>query len=361
MLKQLLLSTLAAVFPAGAPASETLLVSNGGAGTVDVIDLGAGARELTLRLEGGPGAMAISPDGTTAIVAMPGQLAAGHSIGVIDVVHQSLIRTIRLEGPGPEVGSGTMTFWRPRGVAFLPDGQTVVVSSEGTGLVAIVHLGRGQVLGSARSGGELPQDIVVSRDGRFAFVANRGTGNVGVINLSRRRLTETIDVGGDPGAMTLSPDKSTLWVANRGTNSISVIDVAERSVQVEFPCGSYPQDLEFTPDGKFLLCANLSPGSISVFDVASLKAIAEIDMPRISQKVADRRPAPKGLLVRRSSMPVAIQVSSDGALAWVALQRLDEVVEVSLDSGEIQRRFSVGSEPTRLIRATMPAPPVQSK
>lgn len=361
MLKHLLLSTLAGMSPGESPALESLLVSNGATGTVDVVDLQAGERELTLRLDGGPGCMAISPDGKTAVVAMPGAKSAGHSIGVVDLVHQSLIRTIRLEGPGPEVGSGTMTFWRPRGIAFLPDGQTVVVSSEGTGLVAIVHLGRAQVLGSARSGGELPQDIVVSADGRYAMVTNRGSGNVGVINLSRRRLSETIDVGGDPGAATLSPDKRTLWVANRGTNSISVIDMAERSVRVEFPCGSYPQDLEFTPDGQFLLCANLAPGSISVFDVGSLKAISEIAMPRISQAVANRRPAPPGLIVRRSSMPNSIEVSENGSLAWVALQRLDEVVEISLRSGKILRRFQVGAEPTKLIRASMPAPPVQSK
>ena len=362
MLDQLFLSTLLSAQLGALPPSESLLVSNLAAGTIDFVDVELGERRLTIRLEGGPGQIAVAPDGLAAVVTIPGDEAVGDSIGIIDLVHQSLTRTIELKGPGPEVASGEMTFWRPRSATFVPTGEMVLVASEATGTVVFISLDEARVVGSAYSGGEKPQEIVISADGRFALVSNQGSGTVGVINLARRRLEQTIEVGGDPGALALSPDRSKLWVANRGTNSISVIDMATSMVEVEFPCGSYPVDLTFTPDGAHVLCANLSPGSISVFDTASQKATAEIIMPIATADLIEARPAPDGLLVRKSGMPIALEVSEDGQFAWVVMWRLDEIVEVSIAEAKISRRIPAGVGPTQLVGLRLPSGPrVQSK
>lgn len=361
MLKLLLLTTLFISDPGPRSDPEILLVASTKANTVTLLDAAEGTHQLTLRLGGGPGDMAISPDGTLAVVAMPGHEVAGDSIGVIDLAHQSLLRTIKLEGPSPGLGEGTQAYWRPRGMAFLPDGDTVLVVSEIAGALLIVSLERAEIIAATSTGGSQPQQVVLSADGRFVFVSNKGSGTIGVINLSRRRLEKTIDVGGGPSAMALSPDNQELWVANSGSNSISLVQVESQSVLVEFPCGSLPSALTFTPDGTHALCTNTASGNVSIFDVSTHKPVGEIELPKVSAEVAKQRPGPEGSRLGRSCMPTSLIIAPGGERAWVALQRLDAVAELDLSKWTVIRAIPVGAEPSKLVWSRRPSTQVQAK
>lgn len=361
MLNLFLLTTLFVSDAGPSPAAEILLVASTRANTVTLLDAAQGKQLLTLRLGGGPGDMAISPDGTLAVVAIPGHEVAGDSIGVIDLAHQSLLRTIELVGPSPGFGEGAQVYWRPRGVTFLPDGDTVLVVSETAGALLVVSLERAEIIAATSTGGNLPQQVVLSGDGRFAFVSNQGSGTIGVINLSRRRLEKTIDVGGGPGAMALSPNKQELWVANSGSNSISLIQVEQQSVLVEFPCGSLPSALQFTPDGTRALCTNTASGTISIFDVNTHKPVGEIELPSVSAEVAQQRPGPAGARVGLSCLPTALLMAPGGKRAWVALARMDAVAELDLTKWSVTRTFPVGVEPSKLVWSRRPSTQVQAK
>ncbi|MFT7676391.1 MAG: YVTN family beta-propeller protein [Planctomycetota bacterium] len=361
MLNLLFITTILLSDPGLGPASETLLVASTRSNTVTLLDAEEGEHQLTLRLGGGPGEMAISPDGSVAVVAIPGDEVAGDSIGVIDLAHQSLMRTIKLEGPSPGLGEGTQVFWRPRGVAFLPDGDTVLVVSETAGALLVISLERAEIIASTSTGGTLPQRVVLSPDGRFAFVSNQGSGTIGVINLSRRRLEKTIDVGGGPSAMALTPDEQQLWVANRESNSISLIQLESQSVLVEFPCGSQPSALTFTSDGAHALCTNMSSGNISIFDVSTHKPVGEIELPRVSAAVAEQRPGPKGARVGRSCLPTSLIIAPGSKRGWVAMKRLDAVAELNLSDWSVIRTFPVGAEPSKLVWSRKPSTQVQAK
>ena len=195
-------------------------VSTGQAGTHMIVIDAAGKRALTTNV-------------------------GGRSVSVIDLVRDSLVRTIdageRIEGvtinPGAtEVWTGANEakvvfvfnpatgervakiegFGMPYRMSITPDGATAIISDPGAERVHIVDakahrirqtLDMTTVLGL--SGDEAahpsPQGVILSRDGRFAFITLKALGKVAVINIATGAVIKTLTVGGGSDGVGYSP------------------------------------------------------------------------------------------------------------------------------------------------------------
>ena len=112
----------------------TLVVVNKGAANASIVDVRSGEVLATLPTGDGPHEVALSPDGTTAVITDYDGRSAGRSRTVVHVPSLRVIRTIVLGAHE-----------RPHGIAYLEDSEQVLVTSESTGSVVVVDVGSGEV------------------------------------------------------------------------------------------------------------------------------------------------------------------------------------------------------------------------
>src|ERR1035441_1265332 len=67
-----------------------------------------------------------------------------------------------------------------------------------------------------------PVSIDLAPDGSVAYVANSGSNTISVLNLKTRREIGQISTGGEPDSVRIAPDNKSLVVANQQGNSVSI-------------------------------------------------------------------------------------------------------------------------------------------
>jgi YVTN family beta-propeller protein len=67
--------------------------------------------------------------------------------------------------------------------------------------------------------------VRISPDGKHAYVSNFGDRSVSVIDTIAQCVTETIDVGGHPEALAVSPDGHRLYVGDYWSGIVTVFSV----------------------------------------------------------------------------------------------------------------------------------------
>ena len=96
----------------------------------------------------------------------------------------------------------------PRYVAITPDDKTAYVSNAVDGTVSMIDLSGSSpaVSGQTITVGTEPRGIAITPNGKYAFVANHTQGSVSVIRLASNEVINTVDVGGNPMAVSISND-----------------------------------------------------------------------------------------------------------------------------------------------------------
>ncbi|WP_088344405.1 MULTISPECIES: YncE family protein [Rhodomicrobium] len=172
---------------------------------VSVIDLKATPPAVTATLESGPGAagVAIHPSGNLALVANRNE----GTVSVFTIVGGALTA-------GPKIALGDAKSG-PSGISFTPDGKTALVTRDGDHKISVLTIDGGNVEASKRelSAGIRPYGVDISARGDVAAVANIGTGSgdadtVSLIDMkaSPPRVVETFTVGQTPEGLKMSPD-----------------------------------------------------------------------------------------------------------------------------------------------------------
>jgi YVTN family beta-propeller protein len=180
---------------------EYAYVTNGGSGTVTVLDVVDVRLDRELAVGQNPVAVAASP--------------ARNEVYVVN--------------SGPEGGQGSVS----------------VINAENNTVAATIQVHR------------QPVSIELDPTGDLAYVANSGSNTVSVLNLKARREIAVIGAGEEPVAARLSPDGKTLVVANRRGNSISIVDPATRRMRAVFEGCPGANDAVILPDSSkaFVACA----------------------------------------------------------------------------------------------------------
>jgi YVTN family beta-propeller protein len=102
-----------------------------------------------------------------------------------------------------------------------------------------------------------PTAIEIDAAGTFAYIANSGSNTISEIDLESRREVTQIGSGEEPVSVRLSPDEKTLVVANRRGNSASIIDPATNRVRAVFEGCPGASDSVVLPDSSkaFVACS----------------------------------------------------------------------------------------------------------
>ncbi|MCP4200609.1 MAG: beta-propeller fold lactonase family protein [bacterium] len=326
----LLAAALTATASSGSLPAETLLVANKSDATVDLLDPVSGTKRATLPTGNAPHEIAVSPDGTTAVITNYGdRQKPGSSLTVVDIRRAEVLRTI---------GLGEHT--RPHGVVWLSD-ETVAVTTEGSRHLLIVEPSSGAIRQAVETGQNISHMVAVA--GSRAFVANIGSGTVTVIDLETGTKLSDIATGEGAEGIDVTPDGREVWVGNRGADTLSVIDPESLEILATVPCPGFPIRVRVTPDGSRVLVSAARSGEVVVFDRTERRELVRkaIDLSTVDgyeeRLFGDRFGA--------SPVPVGLVVSPNGDTAWVAATQADTVVVLGTEDLIVRGLLSAGREP----------------
>jgi YVTN family beta-propeller protein len=325
------------------PPPRTLVVLNKGGASAALVDMASRRVVGTVPTGTGPHEVTVSPDGRTAVVGNYGDRTPGSSLTVIDLPKRAVVRTIPLG-----------EYRRPHGIAWLPDGKRVAVTSETARAVVLVTVATGavQAIPTNQEGTHL---LVLSRDGRRLYTANIGSNSVSMLDLVRGTVARTVTTLPRPEAIDLSPDGRELWtapqVAQGAPGMITVLDAATLDSVAAFPSGGvYPNRLRFTPDGRLVLVSNAASGTVQLFDARTRAPVAAIPFPRDTAK-APADGGPLGGAMGASAVPLGILVTPDSRTAYVATAAHNEIAVVDIPGRRVVATLRTGQEPDGLAFA----------
>ena len=259
----------------------------------------------------GPHEAQVSPDGRTAVVTVYGAQTAGNQLAVIDLVRDTVVRTIDL---------GRYT--RPHGVLFLGGSSSrVAVTSEATNTVLIVDLGTGamQAIPTNARGSHM---VAVNAAGTRAWTANVADNNVSELDLTSGTFVRTYDVPARPEGITVTPDGEEVWVGSNETGAVTVISTVTGQVVHTLEGARFPYRLGASPDGARVAIVDGMGNHLIVADV-------------MSKRVTSRIPL---------ASPRGVSIADDNRTAWVTLGG-GQVVEVDMEAGAVLRTVTVQASP----------------
>jgi YVTN family beta-propeller protein len=296
---------------------EYAYVTNGGSGTVTVVDVVNVRLDRELAVGQNPVAVAASPTRNEVYV----------------------------------VNSGTAT----------GQGSVSVINAENNTVAATIPLHR------------LPVSIEVDPAGELAYVADSGSNAVSVVDLKARREIALIGAGEEPVFTRLSPDGKTLAIANRGGNSLSLADPASRKVRAVFEGCPGAQDVVILPDSTKAFAACAAGHQVMSVDLAHggqpdrLEALMDVGRgpvqlalkpdggelfacnslsDNISEVVTNTNDV--GGAYMMGDDPVRGLVSSDNSMLYVGNLHSQEVTVYAIDEGKRIGSIHVGDGPAAL-------------
>ncbi|HEX6588170.1 MAG TPA: hypothetical protein VF039_04030 [Longimicrobiales bacterium] len=292
------------------PSVVEVVVANQQSASATVIQ-GTERPALHLQVGNGPHEAAISPDGRSAVVTIYGAQQPGSQLAVIDLMRDSVVRTIELA-----------PYMRPHGVVFLGGSNTrVAVTSEATQNVVLVDLASGEIE-PVPTGARGSHMVAVNAAGTRGWTANVPEHTVTELDLVNRRTVRSIPVPTQPEGVAVTPDGSEVWVGSNATGAVTVISTESWSVIATLNETRFPYRLTASPDGRRMAIVDGMGGKLVIADVASHAVVGTIALPD----------------------PRGVAIAPDSRSAWVTLAG-GEVAEVDLTTFTELRRFAVQASP----------------
>lgn len=223
---------------------------------VSMIDLRDRVVVATFPLAFGVAAMAVSPDGK--------RVFAGHTAH--DRIDVTVIDTVAEREGTIKIGHGTAASLDA--LCVDPSGRHLYVATtdDRGSRLAIVDVEASRVARVVEVGSPI-RDIAYAGGAVYVLTSDRAVGGaVHVIDLSTNRVTGTVETGGAPTQLVMSPDHARAYVVDYDrvavlcTLSLEIVD----SVSVD----ARPSCVALGSDGSHLYVADYS-GAVSVFSVAS--------------------------------------------------------------------------------------------
>ncbi len=248
----------------------------------------------------------------------------------------------------------------PREVAVTPDGTTALVINLGTlalsgGTISFVDIATRAVTGSVGVG-QFPMSIAISANGQYAVTTNVLSNDVSVVHIPTRTLLANVPVTGtQPIHVQITPDstKAIVGVTNDAISSaFSVIDLATQTEVDTFPSGSqgtigfYPTPefaingtlhtyFALTPDGsRIVLPISATVGSrVAIYDIATGTETNSIPV---------------------GAAPRSIDVAADGSIAVIGHETgTGQVSVINLATNTLASTWPTGNTPqSQVIRLT---------
>ena len=224
----------------------TAYVTNGGDGSVSVIDVASATVRSTVTVGKSPAGVAVDPQRRVAYVVNNGD----NSVSVIDTASATVVDTIGVGGNPWDVAVDTDS-----GAAFVAnqdDGTLSVI--ENRAVVSTIKVGVNPIV---------PQ---VDTANHTLYVSNLGADTVSVVDTIIRAVVATIKVGDEPNGLALDPPNRAVYVTNRAAHTVSVIDTATNTVTATIPVGTKPVAVAVDSEGRTAYVSNIDSNSMSVID-----------------------------------------------------------------------------------------------
>jgi YVTN family beta-propeller protein len=164
-------------------------------------------------------------------------------------------------------------------IDFTADGRYLLVSCEFDGKVVKVDVPNEKVVGSITlDPGGMPQDVKLSPDGKLFYVADLAKDGVWIVDAERMRRVGFIPTGAGAHGLYVSRDSRYLYVSNRGAGSVSVISFATRKVvhRWRIPGGGSPDMGGVSADGKVLWLSGRYDGVVYAISTRNGRLLARI-------------------------------------------------------------------------------------
>jgi YVTN family beta-propeller protein len=250
--------------------------TNGAAGFVEAVALSGEPDEGDA-----PRTIAITPDGTTAVVANN----TSRNVAILDLT----TRTVRAY-----VDTGD----RPLGVAVTPDGTHAVVCNGDGDTVSIIDLATDLRVANLAVSGR-PSEVAISPDSQTAYVTSvSGTDRVHFIDLAGAASSVTGSlVSGQMGSigysygvisgLAVSPDGSVLAVCISFDDRLLLIDTASQTMIKKVIVGDFPIRVSFDASGQSAYVVNSFGDSVSVVDIQGAASSVIATIPGVEFPLVD--------------------------------------------------------------------------
>jgi len=299
----------------------TVVVVNQASDTVSLIDLATMEAYRHVGVVGGPHEVAISQDGTRAVVTNYRKRGVGpqKALSIVSLPDGNILKTIDLGD-----------FRAPHDVQWV-NGSQVVCTVEDNQALLLVNVESGEIERVFHTGNDGSHMLSLSSDQQRLYASNmQGGGSVTVFDFQSGEKITDIDTGNECEGVGVSPDGKWVWAGNRAEDTISIIDTGSLEVVKTLESPGFPYRVEFTPNGKYALVPHARSGSLVVGDVAD-------------QSIA--RQIPLGLTRVDEPSTAGVFPHPDNIHAFVTVRNDNSMLVVNLETGETLARVEVQSSP----------------
>ena len=148
-------------------------------------------------------------------------------LSVVSTDTNELVATIPLDGP------------YPRGIAVSPDSSTAYVAMMGETRLVQVDLESLTVTGSFEVGAG-PRHVVIAPEGDFLYVSLNAAGSVVKVDAATGAVVATVPTGAEARSLAISNDGTALYVVNYESNTMTALRASDLGVIEEIPTGVHP-------------------------------------------------------------------------------------------------------------------------
>ncbi|HKS07711.1 MAG TPA: hypothetical protein VJR92_15520 [Gemmatimonadaceae bacterium] len=300
----------------------TLVVTNKSPSTATIIDVATGRALATLPTGPGPHEIALSANGSTAVVTdYSGPPGTRKTLTVLDVPGMRVVRTIEL---GEYVS--------PHGIQFLPGDSLVVVTSEASSHVVIVHVADGAIRKAIPTQFRGSHMIGVTRDGARGYTGNMQAHTVSELDLRSGAFIKSFPVPNTPEAINVTPDGKEVWVGSNATGKVSVLDPATGTIVTAAEGVSWPYRVLFTPDVKTVVIPDMRNNEVRFLERATRRELSRIATP--------------------TAGPQGITITPDGKYIFLSMSQQARVAIIDVAKREIAGYLPAGETPDGVVYTT---------
>jgi YVTN family beta-propeller protein len=302
---------------AGFGADEAVIIVHKGGDSVGIYKTKDGAAVATIPVGKVPHELVLSADEKFAYITNYGVGSytsmdpGGNTISIVDLAKRAVVG---------EIGLGD--YRRPHGIERGASGKLYVTTDFPAALLVIDPVAR-KVLKAHKLEDTLPHMVAVTRDESKAFIGCSGSASVAMVNLADG-TSSSLEIGGVPMGLTLSPDERRVFATNRTGNAVAVIDAGTMKLRSMIPLPGQPVRLRISPDKRWLVVTNIVSGDAYAVDLLTLKPTYKIPIGRAAE---------------------GIEFDHKGAFFYVTAQGDNKIVKVSTDTWRPSSEIKTGERP----------------
>ena len=235
-------------------------------------------RDIPNSVIGPPSNIAITPDGTLALIANSLKIDTANPT---NWVPENFLHVLDLAATPAKVIGRVTTGRQPSGISITRDGSLALVANRAEGTVSVLAI-RGRDVTPLKTvsvclPAESGSDVAISPDGTLALVSAQKGGYLAVLKIDGENVTPTgqkISTYGQPYRVVITPDGELALTAGQGygngmdRDAVTVIDLKSKPMRaVDYVAiGAVPESIEISPDGRMLAAVVMNGSNLASTD-----------------------------------------------------------------------------------------------